>query len=132
MMAPLSAMAAVAAMTAGLAVRDPHHPGSWGFCPFLAFTGHFCPGCGGLRAVNNLTHGDVLAALSSNLYFVALFPAVIVVWALWMRSSWRGQRWHLSVRTTRTVLYPIFGLLLILLVTFTVLRNTSTGSWLAP
>ena len=29
--------------------------------------GFYCPGCGGLRAVNDLTHGDVGAALSSNL-----------------------------------------------------------------
>ena len=31
---------------------------SWGLCPSAAL-GFSCPGCGGLRAVNDLTHGDV-------------------------------------------------------------------------
>ena len=43
-----------------LHLRDPHEQGSYGFCPFLALTGHPCPGLRGLRAVNDLTHGDVV------------------------------------------------------------------------
>ena len=43
--------------------------------PILAITGRPCPGCGGLRAVNDLTNGDVAGALSSNLMAVALVVA---------------------------------------------------------
>ena len=35
-----------------------------------AAVGIWCPACGGLRAVNDLTNGDVLGAASSNLVFV--------------------------------------------------------------
>ena len=41
-----------------LSVRDPNVPGAWGFCLFRRLTGRPCPGCGGLRAVNGLAHGD--------------------------------------------------------------------------
>ena len=74
-----------------LHLRDPHQSGSWGYCPWLMLTGTYCPGCGGLRAVNDLTHGDVAGAASSNLLFVASLPAPVAVW--WLRSMldrWRG------------------------------------------
>ena len=54
--------------------------GAWGFCPWLVLTGTYCPGCGGLRAVNDLTNGDVRAAFASNALFVALVPAIAVMW----------------------------------------------------
>ncbi|MPZ97381.1 MAG: DUF2752 domain-containing protein, partial [Propionibacteriales bacterium] len=48
---PLLSGAAVLAAVAVLHVRDPHASGSYGFCPWLALTGTYCPACGGLRAV---------------------------------------------------------------------------------
>jgi len=32
-------------------------------CPFYALTGHYCPGCGATRAIAELLHGHVAAAL---------------------------------------------------------------------
>ena len=52
--------------------------GSWGYCPWLALTGQYCPGCGSLRAVNDLDHGDLLGAASSNLVFVAMVPLLVL------------------------------------------------------
>ena len=50
--------------------------------------GVYCPGCGGLRAVNDLTNGDLGAAASSNLLLVVLLP-VAVLWLLrWSRGRW--------------------------------------------
>ncbi len=72
---PLLTGGLVGAATIALHFRDPHEAGSWGYCPFSALTGLYCPGCGGLRAVNDLTNGDVLGAASSNLVFVAAGPA---------------------------------------------------------
>ena len=43
-------------------------------------TGAWCPGCGSLRAVNDLTHGDVLAAASSNLVLVLALPVLALLW----------------------------------------------------
>lgn len=129
---PLLAFAGVATATALLAVRDPHVRGSWGSCAFHDLTGYYCPGCGGLRAVNDLANGDVIGALSSNLYFVLLFPVFIGLWAMWLRNSWQGRTIGLSQHTTRTVVYPVLGALFGLLVLFTVMRNIPSGSWLSP
>src|SRR5262245_63523111 len=74
-----------------LHVRDPHQSGSYGFCPWLLLTGTYCPGCGGLRAVNDLTDGHVGAALSSNLLVVCLIPAAVLAWAVWAHARWRGR-----------------------------------------
>ena len=43
--------------------------------------GIYCPGCGGLRAVNDLTNGDVGAALSSNILVTLMIPVGVVLLA---------------------------------------------------
>ena len=62
-----------------LHVRDPHVTHSWGVCPLYAVTGVYCPGCGGLRGVNDLTNGNLGAAASSNLLLVILAPVALVL-----------------------------------------------------
>ena len=74
MRAPLVAIGGLAAATFALHVRDPHVSHSWGVCPLYVLTGIYCPGCGGLRAVNDLTDGHLGAAASSNLLLVLLDP----------------------------------------------------------
>lgn len=118
---------------AALRLRDPHVAGSWGTCPFLAVTGLPCPVCGGLRAVNSLTHGDVVAAASSNLLVVAVLPVALVWWGLWLRRCRTAAG---TPRTALTVL-PVPALRTVvagtvLLVGFTVLRWLPPGAWLAP
>src|SRR3954454_6406872 len=73
-----------------LHVRDPHRGGSWGYCPWLLLTGTYCPGCGGLRAVNDLTDGGVAAGASSNLLFVLSIPLLVLAWVRTMADRWRG------------------------------------------
>lgn len=95
---PLAVGALGAGAVAALAVRDPHVSGSWGGCIFLQLTGWWCPGCGGLRAINDLTRLDVPAALSSNAAAVVLVVAVTAWWAVWTWSRVTGvqvpwQRW---------------------------------------
>src|SRR4051795_13168531 len=74
-----------------LHLRDPHRSGSFGVCPWLLLTGTYCPGCGGLRAVNDLTRGDVGAAASSNLLFVVSAPVLVVWWARTTADRWSGR-----------------------------------------
>lgn len=88
--APVLLAGAVLGASVVLHLRDPHEAGSYGFCPWLVLTGTYCPGCGGLRAVNDLTRGDLAAAASSNLLLVGSVPLVILLWAAWFRDRWRG------------------------------------------
>jgi uncharacterized protein DUF2752 len=115
------------AAAALLHLRDPHDAGSYGYCPFLALTGRPCPGCGGLRAVNDLTHGDVMGAVSSNVLAVALVGVVGVAWLLWAVRSWRGEERPMIALSTRTGLVVVAVFVL-----FGVIRNTPWGAALAP
>ena len=104
----------------------PARPGSWGICPTRFLTGLDCPGCGGLRAVNDLTNGDLVGAASSNLLFVAAIPFLVLGWLLWLRSEPRARgdlqtgRWTPWWATTAIALTVVF-----------VGCATSPGNWLA-
>ncbi|WP_051871266.1 DUF2752 domain-containing protein [Streptomyces sclerotialus] len=73
-----------AALLATLAVLvtavDPHEPGHYPTCPFRAATGWSCPGCGSLRALNDLVTGHFTEALGHNAAMVAALPVAIVCW----------------------------------------------------
>lgn len=127
MAAPAWTIGSLAAATLALHLRDPHQQASWGLCP-LAAVGIWCPGCGGLRAVNDLSNGHPLEAASSNLAFMVALPFVLVGLTVWTLDRWRGTRRRVPpvvVRSTATVS-------VLLLAVFTVLRNLPAGSWLAP
>lgn len=126
MLGPLVTVAGLVAATTAVGLRDPHVRGSWGLCP-SAMLGVNCPGCGGLRAVNDLTNGDVLGAASSNLAFVVLLPFLVVGLAVWAVGRWRGRTVHVPARVVQPVAFASLALLAL----FTVLRNLP-GSWLAP
>lgn len=132
---PLFLAGGVAAASIALHFRDPHQDGSWGFCPFHEITGLYCPGCGGLRAVNDLTGGDVLAAASSNLLFVVTLPLVAFLWVRWVRAEWTGAvvgpgtgMGAGMARRRKLVAGVVLGAAFV----FTVVRNTGWGSSLAP
>jgi hypothetical protein len=118
----------VAAGALALSARDPHDAGSWGRCPLLQLTGVYCPFCGGLRAVNDLTSLDLEAAAASNLLLVALLPLTVLMWGRWARSAWREISLNGSPHARRLV----GAGLVVLVAAFTIARNTSAGGWLAP
>jgi hypothetical protein len=111
-----------------LHLRDPHEGGSWGFCPWLVMTGTYCPGCGGLRAVNDLTRGDLAAAASSNLVFVASIPVLVALWARSTVQTWRGR----TSRLPQWWVVAASSAALVAIAVFWVARNTPAGAWLAP
>lgn len=125
---PAATITGLAIATVGLHLRDPHVSGSWGLCPSAAIFGIYCPGCGGLRAVNDLTHGDVAAAASSNLLFVALIPVVVFLLGRWAWDAWHGTHRGRTWLSSWPMIYAGGGVL----VAFSVLRNLSVGTWLAP
>jgi Protein of unknown function (DUF2752) len=55
---------------------DPNVPGRYPRCPFLSLTGLPCPGCGSLRALHDLVHGDLPSALGHNALFVVALVAI--------------------------------------------------------
>ena len=127
MTAPVLTLGGLGLATTALHLRDPHERGSWGFCPSAAL-GFSCPGCGGLRAVNDLTNLDVAAAASSNLFFVVLLPFLVLGLAVWTRDRWTGHERTVSWPVVTAVAYGTLALLLV----FTVVRNLPFGAWLAP
>ena len=125
---PLVIAGGLLAVSVALHVRDPHQQGSWGFCPWLVLTGTYCPGCGGLRAVNDLTNGDIRAAFASNALFVALVPAIAVMWT---RSVVQRARGRLTLMSSRWVTFSAATSLLLITV-FWVVRNLPFAEFLRP
>lgn len=126
MLLPLGA-AAVALGGAGyVAAVDPNTAGHYPTCPFLTITGWFCPGCGGLRAVHAMAHGDVLTALARNPLAVVATGYLALTWLLWFQGVIRGRppRWLGPPR----VLYGVLAVTL----SFWVLRNVPGWTWLSP
>lgn len=124
--APLATVAGLAATTLALHLRDPHESGSWGYCP-TSLLGFYCPGCGALRAVNDLTNGDLAAAASSNVLLLLAMPVAVFVLSRWTVDAWRGRLRGRTALSSWTVL----SVGIVLATVFTVARNLP-GSWLAP
>ena len=72
-------VALIALGFAGVAVLytfDPRNPGTYPICPFLGLTGFHCPGCGTLRALHQLLHGNIIDALGYNPFTVLSLPFI--------------------------------------------------------
>lgn len=123
-------LAAVA--TAYVAAVDPSSPGHYLACPLFVLTGHYCAGCGALRATHDLAHGDLAGAWAMNPLWVAAVPLLVVAWLRWTGRSWRGPATAGDVPVVRGgVRLP--WVVLLVTVAFTVLRNVpALAPWLAP
>jgi hypothetical protein len=109
-----------------VAAVDPNAAGHYPACPFLAVTGWYCPGCGALRAVHALGHGDLITALARNPFTVVAVGYLVATWVFWIQRVARGRpaRWS----APPWVLYGVFGAIL----AFWVLRNLPGWTWLSP
>jgi hypothetical protein len=125
---PLLVASGLLLASVALHLRDPHESGSWGFCPWLALTGTYCPGCGGLRAVNDLTRGDLASAASSNLLLVSSLPVLALLWLRSFRQRWVG----VSRPLPRRLAAVGSVVAVVAAVVFWVARNLPAGSWLTP
>ena len=124
--APVLVAAAAAAAVGVVGVVDPNEPGRYPTCPFLAATGRYCPGCGSLRAVHALAHGDVGAAVGLNVLAVGGILLLAAIWLRWVAARAGGRR--------RAALAPAPAVwaLLTVVVVFGVVRNLPLGASLAP
>jgi Protein of unknown function (DUF2752) len=118
------------AMAAALAVLFLFNPTNHAFypvCMFHQITGLNCPGCGSTRALHELLHGHVLAALHSNALLMLTLPFVIWLTARFLIRRRRGQT------TADIVIRPSWlWIFLVATVIFTVLRNLPQFAWLSP
>ena len=95
-----------------IGLGDPHNPNFlFPACPFKALTGLNCPGCGGLRMVHDVLHGDLAAAVVDNVFLLVGLP-LLLAWILLRRR--RGQPWA----TTSTLV-----VILVAAFTWSVVRN---------
>ena len=72
--------AVFAALFALTATVSPERPGHYPICPFRAITGYACPGCGSLRTLHDLAHGQFTVALTHNAMLVTMLPFATVAW----------------------------------------------------
>ncbi len=59
-------------------------------CPLHGLTGLYCPGCGSLRAMHHVLHGDVWGALGLNPLMVVSIPVLCLLLAI---PRWRYHPW---------------------------------------
>ena len=91
---------------------DPTSPGGpLPVCPTKALLGIDCPGCGSLRMISCLLHGDVLGAMRFNA--LGMVAILFLLWAFgaWTYGrvvgrrigSWQHHRWAAMVALVLTV-----------------------------
>jgi hypothetical protein len=105
-------------MVALVLLRDANPANSSLFppCPFLWLTGFYCPGCGSLRALHQLLHGNFGAAFALNPFAVLAFPFLVYGGASRVVFLLRGRylsRMFLPGRLIWTLCFAIvlFGIL---------------------
>ena len=67
-----------AAAAGGLVLLYLRHPSYYPIpqCPFYALTGWYCPGCGTLRGLHFLLHGQLATAFRFNPLAILLLPYI--------------------------------------------------------
>lgn len=106
----LAALAAGAALVVLYFFAPTEHP-FYPRCVFHSLTGLACPGCGSLRAVHNLLHGEFAAAFRLNPLMMILLPAAA--------GAWLARR-----EAAFTALRPVWiWVVLSVILLFSVLRN---------
>ncbi len=117
----------LAMTTIGLAVLfwfDPARHAFYPLCVFHSATGLLCPGCGSLRALHQLLHGNMAAAFRLNAFLVVSLPLLLALGATFF---WRAtQRRPFSLPLKWVWLFVGAGMV------FGILRNLPGGAlaWL--
>lgn len=80
-----------AAAVVMLHLFDPATSGLFPPCPLRYLTGWYCPGCGSLRAMHQLLHGNLGAAWALNPLTVLLLPFLAYGTASYALFELRGR-----------------------------------------
>ena len=101
---------------------DPNEPGHYPLCPTKALLGIDCPGCGCMRGLYALTHGDLAGAADHNLLLLLAVPFALVLWVRWLMRAWRGVSPAVSMRAFR-LRNRVMIIALVAILAFGVVRN---------
>lgn len=124
---PLAALSVLGfAAAAVLFFFDPAEFHFYPVCWFHRITGWQCPGCGGLRAMHQLSHGHLLEALRLNALAVAAIPFAAAY--AWRRFLAHGKTGAWPPRRTNLVIWSVAAVLLI----FGIVRNLPFFQWMPP
>lgn len=100
--APLLVGALAACACVVVLIADPTTPGGViPVCPTKALLGLDCPGCGSLRMIYSLLHGDLLAAVKFNALALVGLGLLIIAYLTWTYGrivgrhivGWQQRRW---------------------------------------
>ena len=122
LLAPLLTAGVTLGVLGYLFAVDPNEAGHYPLCPTKAVFGIDCPGCGCLRGLHSLTHGDLAGAADHNIALLIMVPFAIVLWVRWLMRAWRGVTPAVSVRTFRLRNRAMI-IVLVALLAFGVVRN---------
>ena len=108
---------------------DPRVSGYYPICPFFGLTGWHCPGCGSLRALHVLIHGNGFTALGYNAFAVMSLPFV-----LYSYLSGGMRAFGMKPLPTFFIHHRLIWGILTGIVAFCILRNTPIEpfNFLAP
>jgi hypothetical protein len=92
---------------------DPTQVAIFPPCMFHQLTGLDCPGCGAQRALHQLLHGNILAAIRLNAMFVVSLPLAAWFGSRWILRTSRGEPLSLNARWLWVYLaaWLVFGVL---------------------
>jgi hypothetical protein len=110
--APLLVAASTTLVCAAIWVGDPTTPhGPLPVCPTKALLGIDCPGCGSMRMLYSLMHGDVLAAARFNALGLVAVGFLVLAYLSWTYgrvtgrriAGWQNHRWSAVVTLSLVV-----------------------------
>jgi len=125
---PLVSLVVLASGALILFLFNPAQSGFYPFCIFHRITGLHCPGCGCLRAIHQLLHGDIAAAFHYNALLILSFPLLLA-------QAVRIGIAKMSHQPARARISPAWiWAALAVLILFGILRNLPfpAFAWLAP
>ncbi|HXJ85460.1 MAG TPA: DUF2752 domain-containing protein [Candidatus Binatia bacterium] len=108
---------------------DPAHSHIFPPCPVHYFTGLYCPGCGSLRAIHALLHGDLRQAWAMNALTITMLPLIAYGSASEIHMRFRSRP-LLAIRVPANWIRALFALIVL----FGIARNLPFHpfDWLAP
>ncbi|WP_430468372.1 DUF2752 domain-containing protein [Winogradskyella ouciana] len=108
---------------------DPSVSAFFPKCPFLSFTGLYCPGCGSQRAVHNFLQGNIITGIKHN-YLILLLVLVLAYQAILFLFNKFGSKTYDNLLHKSKMTKAILAMVII----FWVLRNIPIApfSELAP
>ena len=108
---------------------DPERSAIYPVCHFHKLTGWHCPGCGSLRALHHLTHGELAPAFNCNPLLIASLP--VLAWlAGWRLMRRRSDRSPFPASVKLAAPWLVVGIIVL----FGILRNLPfpAFAWMSP